>query len=59
MSTIKVIQNAQRVTKDGSAPLYVAFYIGQEPTASSFVAHMLSEIKKKSCPTNETGWATL
>ena len=30
MSTIKVIQKTQRVTKDGTAPLYISFYLGGE-----------------------------
>ncbi len=30
MSTVKVVQNTQRVTKDGTAPLYISFYLGKE-----------------------------
>lgn len=30
MSTIRVIQNKQRLTKQGNAPLYITFYIGRE-----------------------------
>ena len=30
MSTIRVIQNRQRVTKEGTAPLYISFYLGKD-----------------------------
>lgn len=30
MSTIRVIQNKQRLTKQGNAPLYITFYIGRK-----------------------------
>lgn len=30
MSTVRVMQNKQRVTKEGNAPLYITFYIGKE-----------------------------
>lgn len=30
MSTIKVIQNKQRLTKEGNAPVYITFYLGKE-----------------------------
>nr|DAJ67216.1 MAG TPA: Integrase [Caudoviricetes sp.] len=30
MSVIRVIQNKQRVTKEGTAPVYISFYLGKE-----------------------------
>ena len=30
MSTVRVIQNKQRLTKEGNAPLYITFYLGKE-----------------------------
>ena len=30
MSTIRVIQNKQRLTKEGNAPVYITFYLGKE-----------------------------
>lgn len=30
MSTIRVIQNRQRITKEGTAPLYISFYLGKD-----------------------------
>lgn len=30
MSTIRVIQNRQRVTKEGTAPVYISFYLGKD-----------------------------
>ena len=30
MSLIRVIQNTQRINKEGNAPLYISFYLGKE-----------------------------
>ena len=35
MSTVRVIQNKQRLTKEGNAPLYITFYIGKRKTDAS------------------------